>query len=91
MADGTAFPRGILMSEAMSFAEITGQYVELLPPRTVLSVVRAGGEGSAAGHGEQGTRGSDGESIPGTTWWALFISYRPGSGYGIGDTSSVHR
>ena len=34
------------MSRALSFAEIDGQRVELLPARTVLSLFSAGGDGS---------------------------------------------
>ena len=34
------------MSRALSFAEIDGQHVELLPARTVLSLFSAGGDGS---------------------------------------------
>ena len=62
------------MSHDMSFTELTEQYVELLPPRTVLSLMRTGTDGSVGGHGEQGTHGADGQSIPGTTWWSLFFS-----------------
>jgi hypothetical protein len=74
------------MSDAMSFAELAAQHVELLPARTVLSLVRAGTPG------EQGSRGSDGASIPGTTMWALFGGYdQSGSttSSGIGDASST--
>jgi hypothetical protein len=78
------------MSDAMSFAELAAQHVELLPARTVLSLVRAGTPG------EQGSHGSDGASIPGTTMWALFGGYdQSGSttssttSSGIGDASST--
>jgi hypothetical protein len=77
------------MSDAMSFAELAAQHVELLPARTVLSLVRAGTNGTP---GEQGSRGSDGASIPGTTMWALFGGYdQSGSttSSGIGDASST--
>ncbi len=36
------------MSDALSFAEIAGQHVELLPVRTVLSTGGAGGPGGDA-------------------------------------------
>jgi hypothetical protein len=85
------------MSDAMSFAELAGQYVELLPARTVLSLMQAGTGGITAGvPGEQGDHGSHGANIPGTTMWAIFGSYYPSeSGYtsssGIGDASSTTR
>ncbi len=40
------------MSDALSFAEIDGQHVELLPARTVMSLCHAGGgDGGQGGHG----------------------------------------
>ena len=72
------------MSDAMSFAELTEHYVELLPARTVLSLLRAGTGGDVGNSGEPGTRGADGPSIPGSTWWFLFAYDRSG----IGDASS---
>ncbi|MBV9160804.1 MAG: hypothetical protein JO309_09365 [Pseudonocardiales bacterium] len=73
------------MSDAMSFAELAEQYVELLPARTVLSMWRAG----TGGHdGAPGTRGADGESVPGSTWWFIFGYDR--SGVSLGDASSKH-
>ncbi|MGH3854434.1 MAG: hypothetical protein ACRETH_11195 [Steroidobacteraceae bacterium] len=65
----------------MSFADLAEQYAELLPARTVLSLVRAGTDGSATAHGESGTPGAKGQSIPGTTLWALFGYYQPGSAW----------
>jgi hypothetical protein len=38
------------MSDALSFAEIEGQHVELLPARTVMSLFTAGGH-NEGGHG----------------------------------------
>ncbi|MBV8541179.1 MAG: hypothetical protein JO364_00140 [Pseudonocardiales bacterium] len=69
------------MSDAMSFAELAEQCVELLPARTVLSILRAGTAGDAGAAGEPGTHGAHGESIPGTTWWVLFGYDQSGSGY----------
>lgn len=48
-----------LMSDALSFAEIDGQHVELLPARTVLSMVStpAGPKGGDAGNGGPGGKG----------------------------------
>jgi hypothetical protein len=47
------------MSDALSFAEIAGQQVELLPARTVLSLFNLGGNGNARG-GNGGTGGNGG-------------------------------
>ena len=44
------------MSDALSFAEIDGQRVELLPARTVMSVFATGGTG-IGGPGGKGTGG----------------------------------
>lgn len=76
------------MPDAMSFAELAEQYVELLPARTVLSMLRTGTGGNAGAPGEPGTRGADGESIPGSTWWFIFGDNR--SGVSLGDASSKH-
>jgi hypothetical protein len=45
------------MSDALSFADIDGQHVELLPARTVMSMFRACG---CAGGGEEGGNGGTG-------------------------------
>lgn len=50
------------MSDGLSFAEIDGQHVDLLPPRTVLSVYACGcgdGDGSDGGQGGDGGHGGD--------------------------------
>ncbi|MBV8540509.1 MAG: hypothetical protein JO063_05185 [Pseudonocardiales bacterium] len=41
------------MSDAVSFAEVDGQHVELLPARTVMSmfIVKGGGDGGKGGAG----------------------------------------
>ncbi len=65
------------MSDAMSFAEVCEQYVELLPARTVLSLLRAGTTGA---NGDPGTRGANGQSISSFTLWGIF-------GYGGSDSS----
>jgi hypothetical protein len=39
------------MSDALSFVEIDGQHVELLPARTVLSCCGGGGKGGTGGPG----------------------------------------
>ncbi|HEY6423890.1 MAG TPA: hypothetical protein VIY28_11700 [Pseudonocardiaceae bacterium] len=48
------------MSDAMSFVEIDGQHVELLPARTVLSLFAAGGGGGRGGDGGVGGAGGKG-------------------------------
>jgi hypothetical protein len=47
------------MFDALSFAEIDGQHVELLPARTVMSmfVVKGGGDGGVGGNGGKGAGG----------------------------------
>jgi hypothetical protein len=57
---GTTFPRRILMSDALSFAEIDGQHAELLPARTVMSMFSAGGGGGRGGNGGHGGTGGVG-------------------------------
>jgi len=53
------------MSDALSFAEIEGQQVELLPARTVMSLVSAhgAGRGGNAGAGGPGGKGRGGIGI----------------------------
>ena len=52
------------MSDALSFAEVDSQHVELLPARTVMSLLRTGGEnggrGCNGGHGGSGGQGRGG-------------------------------
>lgn len=50
------------MSDALNFAEAEGQYVELLPARTVLSTFLTGGPrgGDASNGGQAGTGGRGG-------------------------------
>jgi hypothetical protein len=43
------------MSDALSFAEIDGQHVELLPARTVMSAFRTGGGGDGGTGGNGGS------------------------------------
>lgn len=54
------------MSDALSFAEIDRQHVELLPARTVLSTFSAGGGPRGAGTGP-GTGPGAGTGAPGVT------------------------
>ena len=48
------------MSDALSFAEIACQQVELLPARTVLSLFNLGGGGARGGNGGTGGDGGAG-------------------------------
>jgi hypothetical protein len=45
------------MSDALSFTEIDGQHVELLPARTVMSLFTAGSSKGGAGGGARGGLG----------------------------------
>jgi hypothetical protein len=42
------------MSDTLSFAELDSQHVELLPPRTVMSMLTMGGDGSGGSGGNGG-------------------------------------
>jgi hypothetical protein len=78
------------MSDAMSFAEVGEQYVELLPARTVLSLLPAGGPGA---NGDPGTPGAHGNSVSSVTPWRIFDFSGSDSShpYGVGDTAdSAH-
>lgn len=50
------------MSDALSFADIDGQHVELLPARTVMSMFRACGCGGGESGGDGGTGGNGGNA-----------------------------
>jgi hypothetical protein len=77
------------MSDAMSFAELAEQYVDLLPARTVLSLSHAGIDGIAGVPGAPGSGGANGSGTPGTTMWMLFGGYdQSNPGLSIGDASS---
>ena len=75
------------MSDAMSFAELGEQYVELFPARTLLSLLHAGIPGA---NGDSGTRGADGQGISKFTFLGIFGygGSDPSYGYGIGDPGS---
>ena len=51
------------MSDALSFVEIDGQHVELLPARTVMSLLHTGGEGSGRGGNGGAGRGGIGVNL----------------------------
>ncbi len=51
------------MSDALSFAEIDGQHVELLPARTVLSLFTAGGGNGGEGGGGGNAQGGLGVNV----------------------------
>ncbi|MGH3964084.1 MAG: hypothetical protein ACRDRY_12635 [Pseudonocardiaceae bacterium] len=63
------------MSDAMSFAELGEQHVELLPARTVLSLLSATGA-----NGDPGTHGADGQGVSKFNFLGWF-------GYGGSDSS----
>jgi hypothetical protein len=46
------------MSDTLSFTKLDGQQVELLPPRTVMSLFNAGGRAGTPGSGGEGDPGS---------------------------------
>lgn len=46
------------MSDTLSFAELAGQYAELLPARTVMSLFSTAGRAGTPGTGGQGEPGS---------------------------------
>ena len=66
---GTPCPRGIVMSDVTSFTEIENQHAELLPPRTVLSLLPTN---ITAGRGEGNAPGAKAQDAAATTWMALF-------------------
>lgn len=57
------------MSDAIDFAELGEQHVELLPARTVLSVLHGAVNGPA---GEPGTPGANGQGISKMTFLGMF-------------------
>jgi hypothetical protein len=65
------------MFETLSFAEIDGQHVELLPARTVLSMFNldaaAGPQGGSAGNGGPGGKG--GAAGTGSGWASFYQPY----------------
>ncbi len=74
------------MSDAMSLAELAQQHVELLPARTLLSLWRADIDGLPGAGGDPGTPGGKGQSLSGTSMWALITGYTqsdPASSAGV--------
>ena len=73
---GITFLLEELMSDAMTFAELNGQHVELLPSRTVLSVMSmvadANGTGGAGGTSSGATTGGAGGNATGGTGMISF-------------------
>ncbi|MGQ0715831.1 MAG: hypothetical protein ACT4NP_00715 [Pseudonocardiales bacterium] len=57
------------MSDAMSFAELGEQHVELLPARTVLSLWHASATGPK---GDPGTHGADGAGVSKFNFLGMF-------------------
>ena len=63
------------MSDALSFAEIEGQHVELLPARTVLSMFSTGNGSRGGDAGNGGAGGTGGAGGAGSGKAALFDNY----------------
>lgn len=62
------------MSDVMSFAEVHDQLVELLPARTVLSLLHAAQSGVIGVPGESGTRGASGAGLVDYMWTGILGS-----------------
>ena len=60
------------MSDAMSRAELAAQCAELLPARTVLSMLQSGGIDITGPKGEPGTHGENGQSMRGFNFLGWF-------------------
>jgi hypothetical protein len=68
------------MSDELSFAEIDGQHVELLPARTVLSMISLEGpRGGDAGNGGQGGKGGVGGEGEGKAFFLYPYFYTEGN------------
>lgn len=68
------------MSDVVSFVEINGQYVELLPARTVLSMISLEGpRGGDAGNGGQGGTGGIGGAGQGKAFFGYPVFYTVGN------------
>jgi hypothetical protein len=81
------------MSDAMSFTEVDKQYVELLPPRTVLSMLRAtapGPKGDAGAHGPGG-KNLYGFGLLGMIGWSPDLHYNQVSSDNGSTTEHSHR
>lgn len=72
------------MSEAISFAELGEQHVELLPARTVLSMLHGAIDGPT---GDSGTPGANGQGISKMTILGMF-GWGGSVPYGQGSTGS---
>ena len=71
------------MSDSLSFAEIDGQHVELLPARTVMSMFFVSGGGGNGGQGGNGGKGSGGLGLNILNIAVLGDQYNSaGNGYG---------
>lgn len=87
------------MSEPISRAELDAHTAELLPQRTVLSLLSL-----ASARHDPGTQNAQGHSIPSSTWWMIFGYYPPSTdpapasgpapstahSFGVGDAYSRH-
>lgn len=73
------------MPDARSFAELGEQYVELLPTRTVLSLLPTG----TGANGDAGTHGANGQGISRFTFFGIFGYGGSDSSYGYGYSHSA--
>ena len=62
------------MTDVMSFAALHDQLMELLPPRTVLSLLHPVRTGVIGVPGGSGNHGADGPGLIDTTWSELLSS-----------------
>jgi hypothetical protein len=60
------------MSDAMNCAELVTQCVELLPARTVMSMLQYGGIDITGPKGDPGTHGENGQSMRGFNFLGWF-------------------
>ncbi len=76
------------MSDAMSFGELGELHVELLPARTLLSLLHASGAGAS---GDPGTAGAKGQSISQSFFGIFNLGKSDGyiRSFSIGDASST--
>jgi hypothetical protein len=73
------------MSDAISFAELGSQHVELLPARTVLSMLHGAINGPS---GDSGTPGANGQGMSKITFLGMFGWGGPDSSYSQASSDS---
>ena len=78
----------IYMSNALSFAEINGQHVELLPARTVLSTFSMGEAGGAGGAGAGSAAGGAATASDPMVYGDLYVIGGNGGTGGAGSSGA---